>query len=363
MQIRADGQTLGGGDVQQMQETAAALTALGVEVVLNPALSAAYGGFDLVHLFNTTRINETWQQYRAACRAGRPVVISTIWHSMAEMQRHYEWHHGVPVFPMWTYSALREAYYARRSGFPLAMRSVWGYRRCQRDAVAGADAVLPNSAAELGFLEAELGVKARRAFVIPNGFNVALAAGHYDAARPRRGVVCAGRIEPRKNPVRVIAAFRQLARPALPLDFYGALNEGHAKYVTAFQQALEPGRIEYRGKVDSNALYRAFGAAEVVVLASNFETTGLVGLEALACGAKVVVSDSPYTREYFRDAAFYCDPYSEDSIAEAIRQAIVAPCRPRPAWLDDFTWDQAGRSTLEAYRSVIESGARGAARG
>ncbi len=363
MQIRADGEIVGGGDVQQMRETTAALAALGVEVVMEPALSAAYDEFDLVHLFNTTRINETWQQYRAARRAGRPVVVSTIWHSIAEMRRYFQWHHGVPVFPIWTYSALREAYYARRSGFPLATRSVWGYRRCQREVVAGADAVLPNSAAEMSFLETELEVRARRAFVIPNGFNVAQAVGNYDSAVPRRGVVCAGRIEPRKNPCRVIAAFQQLNRLDMPIDFYGALNQGHAKYVAAFCRALVPGRIEYRGKVDSAALYRAFAGAEVAVLASYYETTGLVGLEALACGAKVVISDSPYTREYFRDAAFYCDPYSEDSIAQALRRALAAPRPPRPAWLDDFTWDQAGRLTLEAYRAVIEGGARRTARG
>ena len=294
MQIRTDGKTVGGGDVQQMQETAAALEVLGVQVVMDPELSARYAEFDLVHLFNTTRINETWQQFRAARRAGRRVVLSTIWHSMAEMRRYFEWYYSVPRFPIWSYSALREIYYARRSGFPLATRCVWGYRRCQREVATGVDAVLPNSAAELVFLESELGIKARRAFVIPNGFNVAQAADQSDSTAPRRGIVCAGRIEPRKNPVRVIAAFRQLARPEVTLDFFGSLNEGHPKYVAEFRSALAlaPGQIDYGGRVSSGELYRKFAGAEVVILASHFETTGLVGLEALACGATVVVSDA-----------------------------------------------------------------------
>lgn len=356
MQLRSDWERIGGGDAEQMRETALALRALGVDVVTDPSVEVRYGEFDLVHLFNTTRINETWQQFQAARNAGRPVAVSTIWHSMAEMRRYYASQYRVPWFPVWWYSGLREAFYARRSGFRLDPRSVFQYRTCQRRVASQADILLPNSEAEYRILEAELGVHARQVRVIPNGFNVALARQAAANAGERRGVICAGRIEPRKNSCGVIRAFQRLAPKGETLWFYGGVNEGHARYSAEFRSELVPGRIEYGGRLPIQQLYEKFAKAKVVVLASFYETTGLVALEGLACGAKVVVSDSPYTREYFGDAAVYCDPYEEVSIATALACALNAPPRDPPDWITDYTWDHAGELTLEAYKAVLCAG-------
>ena len=336
----------------QMLETGAGLKRAGVEVVVG-GLRCDYSGYDLVHLFNTTRINETFVHCRAARAAGIPVVVSTIWHSVREMRRFYAWRFGVPWFPIRTYAALREVYYARRSGFPICVRSVCRYRECQRDVVRDAAAILPNSEAELRQLREELDVLPRRAFIVPNGFAVEKAAALLKKESPRRGVVCAGRIEPRKNQQRVVEGFKLLGERGLMLRFFGAINESHGWYARGFQASLVPGWIEYGGSLKPEALYGTFRAAQVVVLASYFETTGLVALEGLACGARVVVSDSPYTRDYFRDAAVYCDPYSEKSIAEAIATALRAPPKAPPAWLNEYTWERAAELTLEAYRAVL----------
>lgn len=361
MLIRADADRIGGGDLQQMRETAAALRHRGVEVETSCRLPASPAGFDLVHLFNTTRINETWQHFLAARRLGIPVVVSPIWHSMAEMRRHYAAQHGLPWFPIWHYGGLREAYYARRSGCRLDPRAVLRYRACQRRVAAGADLLLPNSRAEARILESELGVQARRVEIVPNGFNVALARAAEQArgTDPRRGLVCAGRLEPRKNPLGVIRAFQRLPPGAGTLRFYGALNPGHARHAAAFQAALVPGRVEYAGCVAPAELYQAFARAQVVVLASFFETTGLAALEALACGARVVVSDSPYSREYFRDLAFYSDPYDDASIARALAQALAAPPVPVPDWIDSFSWERVGQLTHEAYQALLDPGRPG----
>ena len=353
MLIRADAERIGGGDVQQMRETAAALQSLGVEVEMSTRVPSDPTGFDLVHLFNTTRINETWQHFRDARRAGVPVAVSTIWHSMEEMRRYYAMQHRVPWFPVWQYSALREAFYARRSGCRLAPGSVVRSRACQRAVASGADVLLPNSDAERRVLEAELGVQPRRVRVIPNGFNVGMARAAAAAAGVRSGVVCAGRIEPRKNSCGVIRAFRGLGLNGRTLRFYGGINESHQAHATAFRSGLEPGRIEYAGRVEPVELYRAFAGAEVVVLTSFYETTGLAALEGLACGARVVVSDSPYTREYFRDAAFYCDPYDDASMMRALSDALAAPPPEVPEWISEYTWDRAGLLTLDAYQAVL----------
>lgn len=361
MKIRADADNIGGGDVQIMRETAAVLRGLGITVDTDCRTLFNPRSYDIVHLFNTTRINETWQHFKAARAAGVPVVVSTIWHSIEELRKCYAAEKGLPWFPVWTYSAAKEAFYARRSGFPLDYRSVLRYRQCQRDVMLGADMLLPNSEAERYFIEKDLGIRVHRVRVIPNAFNVSLAEAAARAVGERRGVIAAGRIEPRKNASGLISAFKRLPASAGPLHFYGSINEAHSGYARDFRASLQSERIEYLGKVEPATLYHAFARASVAVLASFCETTGLVSLEALACGARIVVSDSPYTREYFRDAAFYCDPFDVASIAEAISRALASPPSPPPEWVKEYTWDNVARLTVAAYQDVLKvrSGASG----
>jgi glycosyltransferase involved in cell wall biosynthesis len=353
MQIRSDGDIFGGGDIQHMKASAEALSRIGVEVVFNSSTSVEYKSFDLVHLFNTTRINDTFQFYQSARKANRKIVLSPIWHSLNEMHDFYRWRYKLPWFPLNLYSAFREIYYARRSRIPLAWQSLFNFYGSQKAVVSGVDAVIANSVAEIDLIKSDLGVEPRASFVVPNGFNSRQISEIVVKAGERNGIVVAGRIEPRKNQCKVILGYKMLRRTDVSVEFYGALNNAHPKYIMEFKRRLNPGLIEYRGLVNQVELYKRFATAEVVVLASYFETTGLVALEALACGAKIVVSDTPYTREYFRDNAFYCNPYSSESIGLALKAALSVPSKQRPIWLDDLTWDRNAELTFAAYDQVL----------
>ena len=350
MQARLDWDSKPGGDTTQMRQTASALMALGVEVVIDPARTNL-DGFDVVHLFNTVRINETYRQFCHAHRQTVPVFVSTIWHSMREMRRYYAHLYGLPYFPIFCYGGLRELYYAARSRCPLNIRSVLNYRGCQRQVVTGAAAILPNSQAELDALRAELGVEPKAFRVVPNGFDYELARAMQQKGFDRSGIVCVGRIEPRKNQARVSEAFKSLGARQERLSFYGAINKSHRRYASRFCNSLVPEWITYAGWVKQAEINEAFARCRVCVLASFFETTGLAALEALACGARIVVYDSPYTREYFRDFAIYCDPYSTVSIASAMARALEEPLQEVPSWLQDYTWEKAALLTRAAYES------------
>ncbi len=355
MQNRGDMESHRGGDVVQMEETANNLRSRGWDVDISNSIDVNYSKYGIVHLFNTTRINETWIQFRRARKSGCKVVVSPIWHSMEEMRKYYCWRYGVKSFPIWIYGGLREIYYALRSGYRLSLKAALSYRQCQRLVLSLSDIVLPNSDAERRMLEKELNISIKNFKIVPNGFNLMEdAIGVKSSPETARcGIVCAGRIEPRKNSVQIIKAFRILQNQPGSLKFYGKKNYSHITYLQQFERLLDPGNVEYSGCVSGKELLEIFQRTEVVILASFFETTGLVGLEALACGAKVVVLDSPYTREYFRDRAFYCDPYSVESISHALELALKAPCQPRPTWLDRFTWDNAGYQTMMAYESIL----------
>ncbi len=113
--------------------------------------------------------------------------------------------------------------------------------------------------------------------------------------------------------------------------------------------------IIFCGRVPLNTLISYYKKAKVHVLPSWHETCGLSTLEAAAMGCNVVITEKGFTREYFGDDAFYCDPASPQSIFEAVEQAAQTDFRKELQQKISlhYTWQQAAASTLKAYQNII----------
>ncbi len=349
--IRSDVNQFPGGDYVQLLKTQQALAEFNVRSRIVPGVEEVEERFDVVHLFNTTRIHETAIQLAQAARRGLPVVVSPIWHSLAEMKRCYRRLYRLPYFPVKAYLAAKEAWYARRSGLPLYLPAIFNFAGLQRLVLSSARAILPNSTVEAEMLQRESGAVPAKIFIVPFGFD--RPAAHPLPWNQRRDVLCAGRIEPRKNQLSIIAAFKSLPRGEDKLILYGAWNDSHPGYARRVRAELVPGWVEYGGQLPQDQLYAAFAAAKVVVLASFFETFGLVALEGIACGAAVCVSDSGYTRGFFDDYVSYCDPFQVKSIGAAIKAALSQLPPDFSALLARFSWQKAAAKTFEAYQYAI----------
>ena len=107
--------------------------------------------------------------------------------------------------------------------------------------------------------------------------------------------------------------------------------------------------------IDHKKLVTIYKAAKVHVLASWFETTGLVSLEAAMMDCNIVVTRKGDTEEYFADMAYYCEPDNIDSIKHEIIKAYHDPVNPRLKSFikNNYTWDNAAKQTLEAYYTVL----------
>lgn len=106
---------------------------------------------------------------------------------------------------------------------------------------------------------------------------------------------------------------------------------------------------------DLRALY---SACQAFVFPSLYEGYGIPLLEAMQCGAPIVASDIPTSRELTSDAAVIVQP-TADGIAEGLaallesedlRRTIVARGHARVA---DFTLAQTSRQLMDGYRSVL----------
>jgi len=97
-------------------------------------------------------------------------------------------------------------------------------------------------------------------------------------------------------------------------------------------------------------------SAKVHVLASWFETTGLVSLEAAYCGCNIVTSRRGDQEEYFRHIAWFCEPGEPKSIRSAISEAYAAERNarhPQEFIEENYTWASAAKATLDGYNKAL----------
>jgi glycosyltransferase involved in cell wall biosynthesis len=125
-------------------------------------------------------------------------------------------------------------------------------------------------------------------------------------------------------------------------------------------------RVRFIGYTSDDDLRALYSSCRVCVYPSFYEGFGLPPLEAMACGAPVITSRVPALEETVGKAAFLFNPVSVDELAAAIIQLWNSPERrlqlskagvQRAA---DFTWEKTARLTLDVYREVLSSKARGA---
>ncbi|MFO0827674.1 MAG: glycosyltransferase [Phycisphaerales bacterium] len=153
--------------------------------------------------------------------------------------------------------------------------------------------------------------------------------------------------QPRKNVARLAEAVGPLG---YPLVIAGAAVEGRELEALRALAKRFP-QIRLLGHLEQDVLLSAYAACDTFCLPSLNEGTGLVGLEAAALGAKIVVTRNGGPPDYYGDMAEYVDPLDVAGIARAVQRAWEKPKddRLRQHVLTNLTWDKSAARLLECY--------------
>jgi glycosyltransferase involved in cell wall biosynthesis len=147
-------------------------------------------------------------------------------------------------------------------------------------------------------------------------------------------ILFAGRVVHDKAPDSFIRACA-LALPSLPgwrAEIIGADGMSATSRETDFVrqikvQAMEAG-VAMTGYRDHPLVLEAMSRAAIAIVPSRWnEPFGLTALEALACGAPLIVSPRGGLREVAGDAAIYANPDAPEEIAAAIIALAADPAR------------------------------------
>lgn len=160
-----------------------------------------------------------------------------------------------------------------------------------------------------------------------------------------------GTREPRKNMKRMVEAWLTMR------DEFDCVIVGAA----GWDELPAHKGLHILGYMQPNELAALYRSAHGLVFASLYEGFGLPILEAFFHGCPVVTSRVSSLPEVAGDAALYCDPYSVESIVEAIQhlpkrgsKAYQTLAQVMEKQISQFSWEKAARETVKVYRLAQE---------
>ena len=176
---------------------------------------------------------------------------------------------------------------------------------------------------------------------------------------PEPYLLFVGTLEPRKNLIRLIRAYRQVS-PDVPHALVLVGGDGwHGEDLDDELARSAPGRILRTGHVDDADLDALYRRAAAFAYPSLYEGFGLPVLDAMARGVPVVTSNTSSLAELAGDRAILVDPTDVAEIAEGLARVLtdraaaadlIARALPRAA---AYTWEATARATLDAYDAAI----------
>ncbi len=249
--------------------------------------------------------------------------------------------------------------------FPEAFPPRWLrlYRAGLRAVGKRADAVITPSRATADDLLSRTDIDPSKVHVTPLASSRGKVNDHEEPSSalrvPRPFILCASTIEPRKNQVRLVRAYRKIAG-SVPHSLVLAGPNGWRHDDLDAELATEGlGTVIRTGRLDDWELDALYRDADAVAYPSLYEGFGLPVIEAMERGVPVVASTTPAVAETAGDAALLVDPEDVDALAGALERVLTdaelaADLRARGlARSAGFSWEATARATLDVYRQAI----------
>ena len=180
---------------------------------------------------------------------------------------------------------------------------------------------------------------------------------------PANYLLFVGTFEPRKNVAGLLEAYRLLADrdPALPqLVLSGRRGWLFDETIARIEALGLRDRVVFLEAPGDDDLVALYNGAAALVLPSHYEGFGLPVLEAMSCGAPVVISNRGSLPEIAGDAALTVnDPDDAEALAVAVERvlhdaALRDQLRRRGLQrAAEFSWERCARETLAEYDAVV----------
>jgi glycosyltransferase involved in cell wall biosynthesis len=170
-----------------------------------------------------------------------------------------------------------------------------------------------------------------------------------------------GSIHPRKNIGRMLLAFdkfRKLSTKAYKLIIIGSHFFKNHEMNQIFESMSYRNEVLFLGHQSPEKIKELLASAKALILTSKFEGFGIPVLEAMYCDIPSIISDSTSLPEVGGEASLYANPFSVDSISNAMLK-MASDDNLRNGLIENgktqrqkFSWD---KTAEKLWQSILKT--------
>lgn len=168
-----------------------------------------------------------------------------------------------------------------------------------------------------------------------------------------------GHVEPRKNYIRLIEAFRLLKKQQKNRDVKIVIaGKPLLDAESVMKMVKETRDVIYLNFIPHELLLWLYKNAALFVFPSYYEGFGFPPLEAASLGTVSAVSNVSSIPEVCGESAFYFNPYDVDEMYKTISTALANPLsvdkkgKLLEKQLSKFSWKKNAEETLKVYKTI-----------
>lgn len=327
--VRRNWESKPGGDTDLAKKFSSMLNSRGwnTTVCTRSELTARYSA---AFVFNLDRPSESYQDMIECKKFRIPYVLYPLHHRQRDMRSFLKnGTSGIHAWVAWAVgndpimyeqvTALARFLNTREHS---SFRAVTNPRSCYRSLIENATFTAFSCEDEVAAVESDFSITFARSIVLPHApidfGEITPSAVKSTSQGP---VICAARIEPRKNQLSVLKLASEM--PDVDFHFYGGANDLHADYVKSFHEEIDKlANARTFGHVPLDRLIEAMSGASAYISLSWCEVVSLVDFLAVELARGCVLSTGSYLTGLLstspRSSVSFVDPKSDD-IQNALR--------------------------------------------
>lgn len=180
---------------------------------------------------------------------------------------------------------------------------------------------------------------------------------------PDRFMLFLGNTAPKKNTTNVVKAYVDYKKSnpdGLPLVILDYDKELVYEMLTKLSAINLKAAFVFPGYIPSEDMPLLYNCCTLFLYPSLRESFGLPILEAMACGAPVITSDTSSMPEVAADAALFVDPFSSEDIALKMKQlssdsGLMLKMKEKGIKrAAEFTWKSSAEQLLSVYNTLAK---------
>ncbi len=173
--------------------------------------------------------------------------------------------------------------------------------------------------------------------------------------RKSKELLYVGSLYPHKNVSVILEALIRL--PGYSLQIVGARDAFTESFKKEIHQLGLDARVAIKTKVSDSELVALYQQATALIQPSTSEGFGLTGIEALACGTRLLASDIAVFHEVYQKAALFFNPQDPSSLIDGISQLPSRASTRHNKYvkeaLTQCSWDSMTQRILTSIESVL----------